>query len=314
MNDLSLLLVPGVLGLAWLGSRGPDRSFRTLGPTVSGTWYPANAASLGAQVDELLRKAPEPAGDLGDVIAVIAPHAGYQYSGEVAAHGFRAVQGARPLRVIVIGPSHYVGFRGAAVPDADEYRTPLGSVPLDLCALDSVRAKPGFTTNNAAFRQEHSLEAEIPFLQRALATDFKLVPVLIGGGSTGAVAEQIAHGLEPLVGSGCLVVVSSDFTHFGHDFGYVPFRQEVPQRLRGLDLGAVELIEKGDAVGFDGYLDRTGATVCGRDAIAVLLRLLPGGTRASLVAYDTSGRMTGEWDHTVSYAAIVFRAASQVRP
>lgn len=285
-----------------------DRSSRTLGPAVAGRWYPASPPELRSLVDELLAAAPQ--ADGRNVVALVAPHAGFAFSGAVAAHAFRAIEGARVERVILIGPSHHVGFRGAVVPDADHCLTPLGSVPLDRAALDRLRTSPGYATHNDAFRPEHCLEAEIPFLQRTLAPGFELVPVLIGGGSSGAVAQEVADGLAPLVGPGTLVVASSDFTHYGVGFGYVPFRDAIPERIRELDHGAIGRIESGDVSAFEEYLGRTGATVCGRDAISVLLRAMAPGLRCELAAYDTSGRITGDWSHTVSYASLVFRAGS----
>jgi hypothetical protein len=227
----------------------------------------------------------------------------------VAAAAFRSLLGARFDRVIVIGPSHYAGFRGAAVPDADACATPLGGIPLDAPAVARLLDAPGFRRDNRPFAREHCLEAELPFLQRTLRSGFRLVPVLVGSGTVGAVADQVAAGLAPLCDPATLVVVSSDFTHYGAAFGYVPFRERVPDRIRELDFGVVERILSGDAVAFEAHLERTGATVCGRDAIGVLLRLLAPGSVADLLAYDTSSRMTGDWSHTVSYAAIAFRAA-----
>lgn len=284
---------------------------RILGPAVAGTWYPADPSRLARDVDSLLERALPPAGDdAPDVVALIEPHAGFVFSGEVAAKGFRIVQGCRYARVILIGPSHYVGFRGAVVPEADGYRTPIGVVPLDVEALDVLRREPGFATDNSAFGPEHSLEAELPFLQRVLEPGWRCVPILIGGGSSGPTAQQVADGVNRLVAPGTLVVISSDFTHFGANFGYAPFRHDIPERIRDLDMGAVRFIEAGDVSGFEGYLTRTGATVCGRDAIDVLLRMLPPDTRTALVAYDTSGRMTGDWNHSVSYAALVCRGGA----
>ena len=284
---------------------------RTLGPAVAGSWYPASARKLADQVDDLLSKTAAPSSPPRDVLALIEPHAGFQYSGEVAAHGFRAVAGGEFARVLLIGPSHYARFRGAAVPDAEEYRTPLGAVALDREALQKLSASPEFTTDSEPFRPEHCLEAEIPFLQRTLSPGWRLLPVLVGSGTSGPLAERVAKALAPFVDPSTLVVVSSDFTHFGPRFGYVPFRVDVPGKLRELDMGAVRFIEAMDVDGFEVYLSRTGATVCGRDAIDVLLRMLPASTACSLVAYDTSGRITGEWDHSVSYAALVFRRRAE---
>ncbi len=295
--------------MTWIDSRGSDRTSRTLGPTVAGSWYPADPSALTQRVDELLAAAPEPSG-ASEILAVVAPHAGFDYSGKVAAHAFRPLRGLGFRRAVVLGPSHYLPFRGAVVPDADAYRTPLGTVPLDLGALDTLRVQPGFATNNAAFAREHSLEAEIPFLQRVLDPGFTLVLVLVGGGSSGPAALEIAQGLEPLLDDGTLLVASSDFTHFGESFGYRPFRDDVEEKIRDLDLGVIRCVEAGDVDALESYLARTGATVCGRDALSVMLRALPAGRNCELAAYDASGRMTGDWTHSVSYAALVLRAGS----
>jgi AmmeMemoRadiSam system protein B len=242
----------------------------------------------------------------GRILALIAPHAGFVYSGAVAACGFRGLRDTRVDRVILAGPSHYAAFRGAVVPSAGAYRTPLGEVPIDteaIAQLESAWVK----LDDEPFRPEHSLEAEIPFLQRVLRPGWRLLPVLLGAGTSGPGAESVAQALRPLVGSETLLVVSSDFTHFGPRFGYVPFDTDVPTRIEKLDMGAIDRILAHDPQGFEDYVQRTGATICGRDAIGVLLRLLPRGLSGDLAGYDTSGRMTGDWDHSVSYASLVFR-------
>ncbi len=294
---------------------GSSRPPRRLGPAVAGTWYPSSAGELARTVDGMLSAtAPQEGAMARSVVALIAPHAGFVYSGEVAGRGFRLLAGGRYSRIVLIGPSHYAGFRGAVVPDATSMGTPLGEVPIDDAALDLVRDRPGFHVDNDPFVREHCLEAEIPFLQRVLEPGWRVVPVLVGSGVAGRGAQELADGLAPLIGPDTLVVVSSDFTHFGRGFGYAPFREDVEDRIRDLDLGAVRLIEARDAKGFEDYVDRTGATICGRSAIGVLLRALPPGeVEASLVAYDTSGRMTGDFSHTVSYASVVFRRLAPAR-
>jgi hypothetical protein len=246
------------------------------------------------------------------VAALIVPHAGFAYSGAVAASAFSRLRGRTFDRVILVGPSHYFGFEGAAIPDAAEaYRTPLGDAPIDREAVLSLRETAGFRADDRMFEPEHALEAELPFLQRILATDVPIVPVLLGGGATHADAKRTADALAPLLGAPTLVVISSDFTHFGPRFGYVPFEDDVPARLRHLDLGAVAAIEAGDAADFARYVRTTGATICGHRAIDVLLMLPCAAAGAKLVEYDTSGRMTGNWDHSVSYAAIAVPAAAR---
>jgi AmmeMemoRadiSam system protein B len=135
---------------------------------------------------------------------------------------------------------------------------------------------------------------------------FALVPVLLGGGASREEAKRVAGRVGALADAATCFVISSDFTHYGARFGYTPFTTRVPERIRELDLGAVAAIEAGDATGFSRYVDATGATICGARAIDVLLLSPVGRDGAKLVAYDTSGRMTGRWDHSVSYAGIVF--------
>jgi AmmeMemoRadiSam system protein B len=283
-----------------------SESLSTLGPAVAGTWYPGDARALGRQLDGFLRDAAEPAGGATLPFALIEPHAGYAYSGPVAAHGFARLRGASCDRVVLIGPSHYAAFRGAVVPRAGAYRTPLGELPFDREALGRLVECPGFGADDGPFAREHSLEMEIPFLQRVLTPGFALVPVLVGGGASGDGAAEIAAGLAGVIDPRTLVVVSSDFTHFGRGFGYVPFEDDLPRRIRELDHGAIATLERADAEAFERYVDETGATICGRGPISVLLRLLPAGTRGELVAYDTSGNQTGDWGHSVSYAALSF--------
>jgi AmmeMemoRadiSam system protein B len=279
-----------------------------IGPAVAGTWYPRDPEKLAGRVDALLAGVGEDAAV--PLAALIAPHAGFDYSGAVAASVFARVRGRRFGRIVLIGPSHHFGFPGAAVPDAaSALRTPLGDVAIDRDAVFALRDARGFRADDRVFAPEHALEAELPFLQRALAGDALVVPVLLGGGATHDDARRAAEALAPLIDAATLVVVSSDFTHFGRRFGYVPFTDDVPARIRELDHGAVRAIEAGDGDGFARYVEATGATICGHRAIDVLLLLPSASSGGRLLAYDTSGRMTGTWDHSVSYAAIEIPAA-----
>jgi AmmeMemoRadiSam system protein B len=276
-----------------------------LGPAVAGRWYPAGAGALADAVDALLDGAP----DAPAVPAVVAPHAGYAFSGDVAASAFRRFAGSGIARWILLGPSHYVGFRGARLPDASALATPLGDVPVDLDAVREFAEHPLAAFDNAAFAREHSLESELPFLQRVLgaAEGFAVIPVLVGASSSPSDLRSLAEALRPFATEGTGIVVSSDFTHYGEAFGYVPFRGDVEPKLRELDLGAAERIVAGDVAGFRDYCDRTGATICGRHAIETALAIRP--ARGTVAAYTTSGAKTGDWTHTVSYAAIALDRA-----
>jgi MEMO1 family protein len=179
-------------------------------PAVAGIFYPADAAALGEQVDRLLADAAAPALAF-PVAAVIAPHAGYLYSGPVAASAFRAVGASRrPKRVVVIGPAHHVAFRGVALPSWQAFRTPLGDVAVDGDALAAVAELPHVVVADRPHAPEHALEVELPFLQRVLG-EFALVPLLVGDAS----APEAAQVLEPLWDPATtLVVASSDLSHY----------------------------------------------------------------------------------------------------
>jgi len=182
-------------------------------PAVAGTFYPGDRDSLRRMVQELLDSAP--AEEARPPKAVIAPHAGYPYSGAVAAAAYARLAAVRgPVRrVVLLGPSHRVPFRGMALSSAAAFTTPLGDIPVDREAAESVRTLPGVTTLDAAHVREHSLETQLPFLQELLG-DFSLVPMVVGD----AAPEEVGAVLETLWGGPeTLVVVSSDLSHFHDD-------------------------------------------------------------------------------------------------
>ena len=154
-----------------------------LGPAVSGSWYPRDRKELSGLVDGLLERAAERGAEApGSVGALIVPHAGFVYSGAVAASAFVKLRGRAFDRIVLLGPSHYFGFHGAAIPDAaTAYRTPLGDVAIDREAIVALREAIGFRADDRMFEPEHALEAELPFLQRVLSADVPVVPVLMGG-------------------------------------------------------------------------------------------------------------------------------------
>jgi AmmeMemoRadiSam system protein B/AmmeMemoRadiSam system protein A len=271
---------------------------------LAGAWYPADPAALKAQVDGFLAAARGGAA-AGTLRALIVPHAGYAYSGPTAGEGYALVKGRTYRRVLILAPSHYSGFRGLSVDAVDAYRTPLGDVPLDLEAIKTLRASPLVRADADARAREHSIEIQLPLLQRALAPGWRLVPVLVGqlGGADDRAAADL---LRPLADDGTLVVVSSDFTHYGPRFDYQPFRLDArtPERLKELDEGAIARILDKDAAGFLAYQGQTGITVCGYRPIDILLRLLGPGARVARVAYTTSGALTGDYENSVSYAAL----------
>lgn len=272
-------------------------------PHLAGRWYPAGAAALADAVRAMLVDAgpPQPG-----VRAVIAPHSAYERSGPIAARAFAAAGGGH-ARAIVIGPTHHAPFRGAAVLPMDAYRTPLGRVAIDTTAIPPgplVRANP------AVFMREHAIEAQLPLLQVA-DPGCAVVPLLVGRLEPGD-AEALADLLRPCLVPGTLVVVSSDLVHYGRRFDYLPVpptdAAAVAAAVGRLDDGALECIVARDAAGFVRHVDETGATICGRRAIEILLRALPPGATGTRLAHGTSLEFGGDFTSTVGWAAVAFAA------
>jgi hypothetical protein len=276
-------------------------------PHLAGRWYPAEPDALARTVRDMLGAGGPPR---AGVCAVIVPHAAYQYSGPIAARGYAAA-GPGYRRAIVLAPSHFAAFRGAALLPMSGYRTPLGVVPIDADAAAALGRSPLVRANPAVFLREHALEIQLPLLQERLP-GASLVPVLVGGFEPGD-ADGLAAALRPFVTPETLLVVSSDMTHYGRRFDYLPVHPDdaptVAAAVRALDDGALDRIVARDADGFVRYVGETGVTICGRNPIEVLLRALPDGVRGERIAYASSLEVTGDYDHVVSYAAVVFAAA-----
>jgi AmmeMemoRadiSam system protein B/AmmeMemoRadiSam system protein A len=272
---------------------------------LAGSWYPADPQELTEYVDKLLDAVKPETPEL-PIRALIVPHAGYPFSGATAAKVFALVRGRESKRVILLAPSHRSGFRGLSIADVDAYQTPLGEVPLDGPAVAQLRTSDLVSADPTAHLREHSIEIELPFLQRTLKPGWQLVPLLVGQMQTEDY-KRAADLLRPLADKDTLIVVSSDFTHFGPRFGYMPFPLdgETPEKIRALDDGAIQSIVARDASGFLDYQDRTGITICGYRPLELLLNLLPPDARVRQIAYATSGELTGYWGSSVSYVGML---------
>ncbi len=181
-------------------------------PAVAGSFYPADPLQLNQQIDQLLSSTRAGKQQSQPIKALIAPHAGYIYSGPVAAEAYARVrqQADKIQRVILLGPAHRVALRAIAAPSVDFFRTPLGDIPVDKKALSSIEPLPQVVISDLAHQQEHSLEVHLPFLQKVLKP-FTLVPLVVGH----VPAQQVAEVLQQLWdGEETLIVVSSDLSHF----------------------------------------------------------------------------------------------------
>ncbi len=272
----------------------PDvgRSLRPVGekslirqPAVAGAFYPAEAAILRQSLAQLMQPPASMAGPRPK--ALIAPHAGYIYSGRVAGLAYaRLAPFAEAIRrVVLLGPAHRAPVRGLALPEADRFLTPLGEVAIDQDAVRLVAGLKQVSVSAAAHAQEHSLEVQLPFLQNALG-DFTLVPLAVGD----ATVEEVAEVLDVLWGGPeTLIVVSSDLSH------YLPY--ETAQKK---DRDTVEKILRGELLdSFD--------QACGALPIDGLLQAARRhGLRPKLVSQCNSGDTAGDRRRVVGYAAIEF--------
>jgi len=278
--------------------------------SLAGRWYSADAEELRGQVAGFFKKAE--VGPISDIIAFILPHAGYQYSGQTAAFGLKT-GGRGYKRIVIIGPSHRVPMEEMlSVPRVTHYETPLGQIPLDLEFINKLLEYSVFQNLSRAHEHEHSVQIELPLLQY-FQDDFKLVPIVVGRCSEETISKVGAI-LRSLVDDRTLVIASSDFVHYGRNYDYMPFRENIPEQIRRLDMGAYEFIEVLDCKGFLEYRRRTGATICGYIPVAILLSMLDKPVKAELVKYATSGGLTGDFTNSVSYLSVAFSGKWGSRP
>lgn len=260
---------------------------------VAGMFYPGSSSQLAAEVDELLDGVENLVPKLGYPKALVVPHAGYLYSGPVAARAYDELAAARGLvkRVVLLGPSHYVAGRGLALPEADVLETPLGAIPVDKAAVQSLADLPQVVRSAAAHAQEHSLEVQLPFLQKMLG-EFSLLPLAVGA-ATGA---EVAQVLERLWGGPeTLIVVSTDLSH------YHPY--EEARRIDGATLERIQACATD--IGHD--------QACGATALNGFLGLCRAkGLEVRLLAACNSGDTAGGKERVVGYSAFAVWEGGEV--
>ncbi len=273
-------------------------------PSVAGQFYPGDKKALASMIERLLAAAPDSPALPGPVRAMICPHAGYAYSGAVAAANYKRLQPGQVTRVVIMAPGHFTLLHGASLGNFSAFRTPLGDVPVDTEAAAGLCRCPLVTDQPDAHVREHSLEVQLPFLQKILGS-FSLVPMVVGELSA-AERDTLAGALLPLWDEHTLIVASSDFCHYGQHFDFEPFGRTDRESIAQLDREGIDRILALDAAGFDDYMDRTRNTICGRVPISVLLRLARRCSVPStvLAAYALSGDIENDYEHSVSYAAI----------
>jgi len=313
MKKLYIFFIAALLLLTAIKEAPASEKQVIFNSTLAGQWYPADADTLKKDIAKLFQKSDVKPAD--NIIALILPHAGYQYSGRTAAMGIQTL--ARQYkRIIVIGPSHYMPMKDTlSVPQESIYQSPLGKVALDVEFINYLLEYPQFQSIEQANLPEHSTQIQVPLLQYA-QKDFKLVPIVAGQCSPQTISK-VASILKSMIDKDTLIIASSDFTHYGPNYDYIPFKDNIPQQLKDLDMGAFKYIEKLDAAGFLEYRTKTGATICGYIPISILLSMsafsetspsggLDKSSQPQLINYATSGQLTGDFTNSVSYLSVAF--------
>ena len=275
---------------------------------VAGTWYPGTAVALAQAVDGYLSLASADSADrFESLTAVIAPHAGLMYSGPVAAYAYGLLPGRTFDVIVLVGPSHFVRFDGVAVYRAGGFQTPFGVAPIDEgCAVEILNAAPIVREHDAAHAREHSLEMQLPFLQR-LAPDVPIVPLVMGFQSADT-ARALGDALGTVLrGRRPLLVASTDLSHY-HD-------AVTAAELDGVVIGHVARF---DAEGLQRALDRTPHHACGGGPTVAVMRAARalGARDVSVLKYADSGDVSGDKSSVVGYmaAALGVRSSPQWTP
>jgi AmmeMemoRadiSam system protein B len=264
---------------------------------IAGTWYPGDAERLAISIDQFLNEV-EPRDIDGEIVGLVVPHAGHRYSGAVAAHAFRQIKGLQPEIVVVVSPLHVAADESVMTSDHEAYATPLGIIPIDQDLVAELEAtlnrdhglKLGYLRND----HEHSLEIELPFIQRCIDTPFTLLPIMLRDQSS-RVGRAIGESLARLLrGRRCILIASSDLSHFYPQNVAKQLDQTITDRLGRFDPEGIIRAEE-ESLGF----------ACGRGAMAAVLWAAQalGADRVEVLKHATSGDVTGDFDSVVGYAS-----------
>lgn len=263
---------------------------------IAGSWYPGDAGKLRKQILDYLQRVPD--FDIrGHLISLVSPHAGYMYSGQVAAYAYKLLYKNPFKTVIVLAPSHHVSFEGVSVYDRGGYMTPLGLVPLDYPLVSALKQKDeNIRYVPEAHSREHSLEIQLPFMQ-VVIPDFKLVPLVMGNQKLSTCAWLADILWELIHDKSVLIVASSDLSHF-HSYN------EAMQ----LDKVILDMVDSFDAKGLGHNIRAKSCEACGAGPVitAMLLAEKLGATKGMALKYANSGDVTGDLGRVVGYMSAAF--------
>jgi AmmeMemoRadiSam system protein B/AmmeMemoRadiSam system protein A len=282
----SVLLISALIFLLACKAGGKE-------PSVAGTFYPSDKNILKESVEGFLFKA-EAKRPSGRLIAIILPHAGYIFSGQVAAYGYKNLKGSSIKRVILLGPSHQVGFKGASVYTKEGFRTPLGLVKInEKLAEDLLNEAADVRFYPEAYEKEHSLEVQLPFLQTVLK-DFTIVPILISS-PTRQTLEHLISRLTEMVDEKTLLLASTDLSHY-HDY----------LKAKEMDSKIIAALERLSILDTEKLLRNGEAELCGAFPVLITMEVSRrvGANMGVLFKYANSGDVTDDKDRVVGYASL----------
>ncbi|MCD6407937.1 AmmeMemoRadiSam system protein B, partial [bacterium] len=266
-------------------------------PSVAGSFYPSNPEVLSSMIDKFLKKANVKKFPQKKIIGIVAPHAGYIYSGETAAYSFKIIKGMKFSTVIIIGKSHHASFKGAIIDDRKYWLTPLGKIEIDQKLFKTLYRNKNFRTNKTLLDVEHCIEVEVPFLQKVLR-NFKIFPVLLGDSSdanTSEIAEKLWSALKGR--KDILIVVSTDLSHY--------FPLDIAEKKDALLFKTIQtknlkLLYK--------RLEKRVVEMCGDAAVITLMKISSkyGDYEVKVLHYSTSANVSGDKSRVVGYGAMVF--------
>jgi len=275
---------------------------------AAGKFYPNDSSELKEFVDEVLSGVRK---RNSRTYGGLVPHAGYNFSGKVAAE-FYASMNRTPETYILLGPNHT--GRGLDISiSSEDWESPLGEVPVDQELVTEIHDLSEAEYDEGAHHYEHSLEVQLPFLQRASDDDFEIVPISIGFKGKDRLVnlgEKVAEAVKNL-GRDVVIITSSDMMHYGSQYGYTPFPEDqVPEKVEELDRELLEIIMSYNVDEMYEWIERRGYTMCGYGAAATMLsaveNLIPEKKRSKLLSYDTSFSVMEEPSSVVGYAAVTF--------
>ena len=274
-------------------------------PFVSGSFYPADPKELESMLDGFFSKVPEQKPLDGKLVALIAPHAGYVYSGQTAAYAYQLLAGSHYDTVVLIGPYHRAFFPGASIWRSGAWKTPLGDVAIDEeLAGAIVKENKDFEFTDDAHLAEHSLEVQIPFLQRSLKS-FKLVPILVSDPSPENYERLARAILKNSEGKNALIIASTDMSHYYTD-----------ETARKMDHLTLDLLEKKDSKGLLREMELKNSELCGEAAVLTVLEIakLMGKPEVQFLHYSNSADSTGDKTRVVGYGALAIYQKGDNQP